>query len=74
MRLCQHCRAAISPLYRLTPREIAVLCELINGYSMRQAAQNLGIAYGTARSRWLNAARKLGIRTLFQLLTYKEHL
>lgn len=51
-RLCDECR--------LTPRERDVLVEVLHGYSMANAARNLGISPETVRTHMRNIYQKTG--------------
>ncbi len=60
----------------LTPREKEIFNLLINNYSTREIAQDLGISEKTVRNHISNVIQKLGvdsrIQAVFELIRLKE--
>lgn len=59
-----------NPTLKLTPRELAVLLLIAEGYSNRQLAEDLGISQATAREHVSNALRKTGTRSRLGLVLF----
>jgi two-component system, NarL family, response regulator NreC len=58
------------PTEELTPREIEVLRLIVQGYTNRQVADELGISTRTVEGHRANLTEKLGIRSRVDLLRY----
>ncbi|MBR1759059.1 MAG: helix-turn-helix transcriptional regulator [Lachnospiraceae bacterium] len=52
----------------LTPREADVFYELLEGHSMSEAAENLGIKYCTVNTHITGIYKKLGVKSRPNLL------
>ena len=75
---CPHCGALYlkrppPSVRRLSPREVEVLCGVILGKTIKNIAAELGIRTETARMYYDTGRTKLRVRTLYELLTYREH-
>ena len=55
-------------LHKLTPKERAVLDLLLEGCTMKQAAQRLGVAYSTVNTHTNAIYRKLQVNSRAQLI------
>jgi len=75
---CPHCGALVikrepPSVKLLSPREVEVLCGVILGKTIKGIAHELGLRTETARKCYDKGRTKLRVRTLYELLTYREH-
>ena len=53
---------------RLTPREHELYLLLLEGFTLRESAEQLGIKYSTANTHMTGIYRKLGVRSRAELI------
>lgn len=61
-------RQASSPLDALTPREREVFRFLVEGYTIKETAQLLGIQYSTANTHMTSIYKKLSVNSRAELI------
>lgn len=57
-------------LEALSPRQLEVLCLVVEGYTTRGVAEHLGVSHKTAESHRIEMMKRLGIHDVVRLVRY----